>query len=265
MYLKNHINFMYRLLTTNKRSLPDFIIVGEAKCGTTSLYNYLENNSKLNSPIKKEIHYFDYKYTKGERWYKAHFPLNSNKKITGEATPYYFFQPNAISRIAKCLPGVKIILMVRNPIDRAISSFNNNKRAKLEPLSLFAEAMEREERIKEKSIKDASKDIYHDHKYHLYQERGIYYKNYERLIEFFDKKDILVLEFNEFFQDLPEQYRNVLEFLNLDTTQVIENKIHNKGSYKNEDAIVLDKLNALYREPNERFFKILGRSFDWNR
>ena len=267
-YLKDHINFTYRLLTASKRSLPDFIIVGEAKCGTTSLYNYLENNSMLNSPIKKEIHYFDYKYSKGERWYKAHFGIKGtlNNVKTGEATPYYFFHPKALSRISKDLPNVKIILMVRNPKDRAISSFYNNIRRNLEPLNNFSDAIIREDKLLATTLeKVKSTDFDYNHKYHCYMERGLYYKNYERLLKHFDQKNIFVLEFDEFFSDLENQYKGVLDFLKLDKNQNIENKIHNKGSYKEADLAIIKKLDNFYEQPNNEFYKMIGKEFNWSK
>ena len=116
--------------------LPNFMIIGFPKCGTTSLYDYLTQHPQITPPLGKEIDFFDRLYERGVNWYRVRFPgkaynffkhTASNKKIfTGEATPRYVFHPLALQRIKKLIPDSKFIILLRNPIDRAYSHYNMN-------------------------------------------------------------------------------------------------------------------------------------------
>lgn len=97
--MKKIIYTLYRFLcvsTSRFRKIPEFIIVGTQKGGTTSLYNYLKTHPKMKLHNNKEIHFFDRYYTRGMSWYKSWFPLKIYSKVTGEATPNYMFYPNTI-------------------------------------------------------------------------------------------------------------------------------------------------------------------------
>ncbi|HEX9782521.1 MAG TPA: hypothetical protein VGA56_07280, partial [Opitutaceae bacterium] len=104
--------------------MPDFIILGAQKAGTTSLYAYLLEHPQVLPARKKEVHYFDLRYERGERWYRSHFPSQramqargrslGNRVITGEATPYYLFYPRAPERVASVVPNAKFIVLLRD-------------------------------------------------------------------------------------------------------------------------------------------------------
>src|SRR5947209_2240904 len=123
-----------RGITSPLRLLPDFLIIGTQRGGTTSLYNYLIARPGVGPASVKELHYFDKKFHKGIPWYRAHFPLSVQKYyyefthkrvfVSGEASAYYIFHPHVPKRVAKVLPHVKLIVMLRNPVDRAYSQYN---------------------------------------------------------------------------------------------------------------------------------------------
>ena len=128
--------YLKRAKTSEKRILPSFIIVGAARSGTTSLYEYLENHPSVLPPVKKETGFFNYAYNNNSNWYKMYFPtiaekqkaenIQKNSIITGEATPSYLIDPRVPKRISSLLPKIKLIILLRNPIDRAISHYNLN-------------------------------------------------------------------------------------------------------------------------------------------
>ncbi|MEJ2557594.1 MAG: sulfotransferase domain-containing protein, partial [Anaerolineae bacterium] len=130
----------YRLITRFMRVLPDFLIIGAQKCGTDSLFRYLGGHPCIKLASSKEAHYFDLKFDKGINWYRSHFPLIPYKYsvkrlrkqdlITGEATPYYLFHPHAPGRAAAIVPHVKLIVLLRNPADRAYSHYNHEVKYK---------------------------------------------------------------------------------------------------------------------------------------
>src|SRR5260221_4755811 len=115
----------YRGITSAIRVLPDFLIIGCQRGGTSSLYYYLTEQYGILSASTKEVHFFDDFYTKGLDWYRAQFPATAYKAyiervrkrpfITGEASPYYIFHPHAPRRAAQVLPEAKIIALLRNP------------------------------------------------------------------------------------------------------------------------------------------------------
>jgi hypothetical protein len=171
-------------------NLPDFIIIGAQRCGTTSLYNYLTQHPLILSALRKEVHYFDNNFHKGVSWYQAFFPLISlrngyakilsidNSHLTGEATPYYLFHPLTPKRIAGLLPQVKLIVILRNPVDRAYSHFLHATRMGFETLS-FKEAIAREaERVAAEEARLLDDQSYYsfEHQRFSYIHRGIYHR-----------------------------------------------------------------------------------------
>ena len=133
---------LYRFLTSHFRMLPDFIIIGAQKSGTSSLYYYLSQHPNVKPALKKEVHYFDLNFEKNVLFYRMQFPLIFNrlnifgkKYVTGEASPYYIFHPHVARRISKIIPSVKIIVLLRNPIDRSFSHYTGVHNEKWDTLS----------------------------------------------------------------------------------------------------------------------------------
>jgi len=113
--------------------------VGAQKAGTSSLYSYMVQHPQVLPAARKEIHYFDRHYDKGLRWYRRHFPLRarlSSERLSGEASPYYLFHPHAPRRIAETLPDARILMLLRNPANRAISHYFHEARVGREKLPL---------------------------------------------------------------------------------------------------------------------------------
>lgn len=145
----------YKLITAPLRLLPNFIIIGAQKGGTSSMFSYLKQHPQLQLPDIKEIHFFDNNYQKGSTWYKSHFPLIIVKnKLTGEASPYYLFHPHVPQRVIQLCPKVKLIVMLRNPADRAYSHYMMQNKRKIDPLPTFEEAIDAEEsRLRDETLR----------------------------------------------------------------------------------------------------------------
>ena len=124
--------WLFHRITAPFRALPDFLIVGAQKGGTSSLYAYLAQHPSVLPSFRKEVKFFDCNYFCGHTWYRAHFPLryklSRGNRITGEGTPNYLFHPTALQRLALTLIDVKIIILLRNPADRAYSHYQHQKR-----------------------------------------------------------------------------------------------------------------------------------------
>src|SRR5207248_7427804 len=145
---------LYRAATVPIRLLPDFLIIGTQRGGTTSLYRYLKAHPCIGATSNKDLHFFDRRFHKGLSWYRSHFPTKLEKAyaeqlrrltlVTGEASPSYLFHPHAPKRVAQVLPHVKLIVLLRNPVSRAYSQYHHAVELGFETLS-FAEAIEAEE------------------------------------------------------------------------------------------------------------------------
>ena len=125
-------NQLLRLrMLDGERISPAFMIIGVMKGGTTSLFQYLLMHPQIRPPFTKEIHYFDFNWTRPERWYAAHFPKTDRTlegNISGEASPGYLLSPGAAERIAKRYPDIKLIAILRNPVYRAISHYFHERK-----------------------------------------------------------------------------------------------------------------------------------------
>lgn len=278
--IERKVQANYRLLTSSRRTLPEFLIIGAAKCGTTSLYNYLIQHPSVLPCFTKEVHFFDYYFHKGISWYRSQFPLLSEldncKKaagvpcITGESSPYYLAHPLAPRRVKEYLTGIKLICMLRNPVDRAISSYFNQVRLGIEKLPSFEEALAAEdERIRGHEERLSADPAYSsfEHKYFSYFKRGCYAEQLERWYEFFPKEQILVLQSEPFFSDPAPAYRDVLRFIGLPESEPPAYKVFNAGGeYDKMTPGLRQVLLEKYQPHNERLFSLIGRRFDeWNR
>ena len=109
--------------------LPDFVIIGAQKSGTTSLDKFVFQHPAI-LPATNKVHcYFALKYKRGEYWYRLRFPIRASQKfLSGETSPIYLFYPMVPGRMKKLLPDVKLIVILRNPVDRAYSHYHHTKR-----------------------------------------------------------------------------------------------------------------------------------------
>jgi len=153
--------------------LPDFVIVGAMRSGTTSLCRYLSEHPRIFVHPDKELHFFDLNWEKGHEWYESKFAAAPPDQLAGEATPIYMYLADTVERMASLIPRAKLVAVLRNPVDRAYSHYWQSRRRDHEPLS-FAEAMEAE------GARLATGGEY-AHRYHSYLDRGRYLSQLQRL------------------------------------------------------------------------------------
>jgi hypothetical protein len=254
-------------------SLPDFVIIGAQKGGTTTLYQLLAQHPHVRPAVRKELHYFSTFYGRGLEWYRGCFPAAEQDTITGEGSPYYLFHPHAPRRMAKVIPEARLIVMLRNPIDRAYSHYRHevkvvlqNNRQTIEPLA-FEDALELEElRLRgesEKMLQDGRYSSF-NHQHFSYLSRGIYVDQLLRWFEFFGKGQMLILKSEDFFERTPEVLNRTLSFLGLPDWTPEAWEIFLKGNYEREMAPATRRQLETYFEPhNRRLYDCLGVDFDW--
>ena len=214
-------------LTVRWRMRPDFLIIGVQKGGTSSLFYYLKFHPQIRRPIKKEVHYFNMFFDRGLTWYLAHFPLRSSKHITGEASPDYIFHPDSPQRVNEFNPDMKLILLLRDPIKRAYSAYQMNRRMGIDKSNTFEQAIQYE-----LDHKDEFAEVYNYERHNLfYLERGLYAQQIEQWTKVIDKKNLLVINSNDFFSDTNAVLKQVYHFLNIEVQLPPTLKPMNVGSY----------------------------------
>jgi hypothetical protein len=261
----------YRLMTSSLRLMPNFIIIGSQKGGTTSLYRYLTQHPHVKSAVTKELHFFDVNFDKGSDWYRSRFPLCTQEFLTGEASPSYIFHPHAPKRIAELTPSVKLIALLRNPVDRAYSHYKDNLRKKKENIS-FEAAIEKElESLSgglERMLKNEEYANNGSYLRYSYLGRGIYVDQLTKWFKLFSKEQFLILKSEDFYTNPVTCFDRVLEFLKLPEWQLEEYKQFNSNSELKNQAMKAHTRKQLidyYKPHNQRLSELLGMSFDWER
>lgn len=272
-------DFGFRLSTRHMRVFPDFLIVGAQKCGTSSLYRNLVKHPSIVPAFVKEIYFFSSAryFQKGVHWYKAHFPLLPHKYfntrirkldfLTGEASPGYIFYPHAPRRISELLPDVKIIVLLRNPVDRAYSHYYHEVRKKRESLS-FEDAIKKEEqRLRGEFDKIMEDEHYFSFNFlhYSYLLRGIYVDQLKRLNNYFSKDQIIILKSEDFFKDPQASFEQVIQFLGLPDWQVKDFRKANVGYYSKMDTVMRNRLIDYFAPHNQRLYEYLGINFGWEK
>ena len=211
------------------RMLPSFLIVGAERCGTSSMYEVLSWHPAVFSAIlpRKEVHYFDYNYAHPLSWYRCHFPLRARAALAArdagvapvafEASPTYMCHPLAPGRIARDLPGVKLIVMLRDPVARAYSSHTMRAGWGVESES-FERALELEDsRLAGEAERMATDPSYtgYNWRHFAYRARGQYAEQLERLDRLVGRDKIHVIDSGEFFASPERVYDQALDFLGL--------------------------------------------------
>jgi len=257
---------------------PDFYIIGFAKCGTTSLFEYLISHPNIHPPKGKEIDFFDRLYSRGINWYKVGFPFKiqkffdtvflRKKFLTGEATPRYIEHPHAINRIKEITPNAKFIILLRNPIDRAFSQHNMNVKNDYE-INNFSDALKEEPRRIANRIEKMSNDVsYYSWNFDLYAylEHGIYVDKIKRWMEVFPKEQFFIIQSEEFLKNPSKIYNDVLEFLGLANWEPKEFVLYKKREYKEKmNSDLRNELVEYFKPHNKRLYDFLGKSFDWDK
>ncbi len=226
----------------------DFLIIGAQKCGTSSLYKYICENLMVNPARQKEVHYFDFQSDKSKKWYHRHFDF-AKGKITGEASPFYIFHPDVPKRVRYYNPKMKLIAILRNPVERAISHYKMNVESERETL-FFSDAIRNEEkRLKSVSDFDNKNSSF---QHYSYKKRGQYFEQIKNWQKCFPKEQILVLNFNDFIRDPWQEIQKVYHFLDVAAYHGTLQEFHFNSSDHNFETSQEDRtyLKRYFAESN---------------
>jgi cytochrome P450 len=197
-------------------ALPNAIIIGAMKCGTTSLFDYLIQHPDVCGSRTKELHFFDNQYARGERWYRANFAPRGERVLL-ESSPYYLFHPLAPERAAALVPGAKLIVLLRDPADRAYSHYNQNHEEGLEPLP-FEDALAAEgDRLAgtEEALASGTVARSDAHQTFSYAAKGRYAPQLRRWLEHYARERMLFVKAEDFFRAPQDTVDRVTDFLGI--------------------------------------------------
>lgn len=263
--------------TARARRLPDFLIVGAQKAGTTALYSYLRRHPQIGGPLWKEVSFFDRHYSRGVAWYRGHFPTAASHAFVrrrhgrgltvGEASPGYLFHSKAPERVARVLPGVRLIALLRDPVDRAFSHYQHEVALGREPLTFEQALACEDERMSGELERMDADPRYFSHAWwsHTYRTRGLYAEQLERWLAVFPSEQLLVLASDELATEPAGTYERVLDFLGASGNELDSYPRVFEREYEDLSPTTRRELAEYYAGPNGRLEEMLGRSFGWTK
>lgn len=204
--------------------LPDFLVIGFPRCGTTWLHTCIAEHPEIGVADQKESHFFDKYWERGIDWYTNQFLAQNSAKVIGESTPSYALQNSALSRIASVIPNVKLIVSIRNPVDQVYSNYwfaFKNKLGKHKFMNMsFEDAINKTPLIK----------------------RATYIQYFQSILNYFERQQLLVLKYEDFNKKPEKIIREVYKFLEVDTSFTPSNL------YRNVNSNIFPKIQAIMKQ-----------------
>lgn len=270
----------YGMATAPYRPLPDFLVIGAKRGGTTSLYKYLVELPSVipmfpaARELKGNYYFFEY-YDRGPVWYRSHFATTAYRKalakklghqpITGEGSPYYMYDPWGAEKISALLPDVKALVLLRDPVKRAYSHYWERVGDGVEPLT-FREALAAEpDRLAENADRRLADPRFYDrnHDYYSYRDRGIYLPQLQRWFAHFPRERVLIHASEDLYRDEQSVLDQTCQFLGIPPRALPVFRQHNEQRPPAMDQDLQSELTEFYRPHNAALYDYLGRDFGW--
>ncbi len=264
--------------TAAVRMLPAFLVVGAQRSGTTSLHRALIGHPAVVPPLfHKGVHYFDVAYGRGPAWYRGHFPVQAlaqrrtagtpGAPVTFESSGYYMHHPLAAERIAADLPGVRLVAMLRDPVERAYSAHRHElaRGFETEP---FERALELEPERLAGEVERLRRDphaVSHAHRHHSYVDRGQYAGQVRRLVELVGRERVHVMYSEDFFARPEPEFERLLDFLGLPQWRPEVFERHNARSRAPMQEATRTRLAAHVAPHDDELAALLGEEPGWRR
>ena len=252
----------WRQATAWGRMPPSFLIIGAQRSGTTSLYRYLCTHPDVLPALRKEVHYYDFQFAKGNAWYGAHYPLRRRRRsppVTGEASPYYMVHPLAPARAYAHNPQLKIIAILRDPVERAHSQYQHERANGHEQLG-FDEAIDAEaERLAgcDARLRRAPHYYCYNHHHFSYLDRGRYGHHLSRWLAHFPAEQLLVLSAETLFANPSRTANETFAFLGLAAEEIGGVRAHNQRRYPTLSAETRVRLSRHFEDDKELLAGVL--------
>ncbi|MFB9359522.1 sulfotransferase domain-containing protein [Actinoplanes nipponensis] len=265
--------------TSDQRPLPDFLVIGTKRGGTTSLWRYLIQHPLVPRLFPawntKTSHYFEENWPRGEAWYRSHFPTVRQRAAlerkhgappkVGEAAPLYMFHPLVASRVAELMPRARMIVLLRDPVERAYSHWKERRTEGVEPLDFAAALAAEESRTAGERDKLLADPNYFSEAYdwYSYRARGRYLQHLTPWLDHFDREQLLFLASETLYREPAATYARILDFIGLPPYELGAYDVFNDRPSKGMDDEVRAELTEYYRPHNAALADRLGMTFDW--
>lgn len=271
--------------TSPLRALPDFVLIGTKRGGTTSLYRQIEQHpsylplfpSARVLPLRenmKGVHYFDSHSHRSASWYRSHFATRPARALvrrrtgaafTGDGSPYYLFHPLAAERTRHLLPDAKLLVLLRDPVERTASHWSEQTRNTIETLS-FRDALAAEDdrlggdadRLRRGEILTS-----HAHEQQSYASQSEYADSLERWMSLYPRDQLLVLFSEDFYTDPQAQLDQVFSFLGVAPHAVEQKAVRNAAPRSPMDDDIRAALQERFAPDVDRVAAITGTTPPW--
>lgn len=265
--------------TARARVLPDVLLIGAQRAGTSSLFTWMSHHPELARSLRKEVSYFTRNYGETDAWYRAHFPLAARRSLAAargrqllafEATPDYLLHPDGARRAAAVVPDARLIVLLRDPVHRAVSHWRHMVALGFEDLSL-EEALDREDERIGADLARLEEDPTFDPRSLLrfsYAARGRYVEQLERWWAHYLRERTLVLRSEDLYAEPARAYDQVTGFVGVAPFRPSQftNVTRPGGRSEAQPDVApatVERLRLLFVEPNRRLEELLGRPMGW--
>jgi hypothetical protein len=258
-----HVELKLRL--RDARALPDAMIIGAMKSGTSSLHYYLTQHPQVIAPLRKEVHYFDLNFARGESWYRANFGREGQGGLNIDSSPYYLFHPRVPQRAHALVPDARLIVMLRDPVRRAYSHYWHARDKGRELLSFedaIAAESDRIDRDHERLLRGEIERS-EAHQFFSYLARGRYAEQLERWLRVYPREQLLVLRFEELAKEPLPVLNSSLRFIGLPELDVAKLEARNTRKYPPIDPATAERLRDYFVPHNAALESLLGERVRW--
>jgi len=256
------------------RVIPDFLVIGAKRCGTTSLYQHLPEHPCISKSPHDNMGFFNDNFHLGVNWYKSFFPTTFTRKkikskfgdfLAFDVTTKYMEEESTANNVYQTKPNMKIIIILRNPVDRAYSQYHLSVRQTAERRSFEDVVEENMNRLNKESHEHYEIKPKFSAKEDNYLKKGLYALQLRYWLKIFPRENILIVSTEEFESNQQIIYNKIFEFLNISKFEVKNTKKMQKGNYPPIKSETRNLLLDYFRQHNHELFELINMKFDWDK
>jgi hypothetical protein len=256
------------------RVIPDFLVIGAKRCGTTSLYQHLPEHPCISKSPHDNMGFFNDNFHLGVNWYKSFFPTTFTRKkikskfgdfLAFDVTTKYMEEESTANNVYQTKPNMKIIIILRNPVDRAYSQYHLSVRQTAERRSFEDVVEENMNRLNKESHEHYEIKPKFSAKEDNYLKKGLYALQLRYWLKIFPRENILIVSTEEFESNQQIIYNKIFEFLNISKFEVKNTKKMQKGNYPPIKSETRNLLLDYFRPHNHELFELINMEFDWDK
>ena len=256
------------------RVIPDFLVIGAKRCGTTSLYQHLPEHPCISKSPHDNMGFFNDNFHLGVNWYKSFFPTTFTRKkikskfgnfLAFDVTTKYMEEESTANNVYQTKPNMKIIIILRNPVDRAYSQYHLSVRQTAERRSFEDVVEENMNRLNKESHEHYEIKPRFSAKEDNYLKKGLYALQLRYWLKILPRENILIVSTEEFESNQQIIYNKIFEFLNISKFEVKNTKKMEKGNYPPMKSETRNLLLDYFRSHNHELFELINIKFDWDK